>query len=115
MTSFIHRRAPLTTPRNCGPGRERLNPGVIMRATKLFRPCGTTSVHGWNKGRPFEKSCRELAGRVRHLSRVLMKRNPSTLILLAFALLPAAACQRQGARTLQRLKPPEQQTETVPL
>ena len=44
-----------------------------------------------------------------------MKRNPSTLILLAFALLPAAACQRQGTRTLQPLKPPEQQTETVPL
>jgi len=44
-----------------------------------------------------------------------MKRNPSTLILLAFASLLAAACQRQVARTLQPLKPPEQQTETVPL
>jgi uncharacterized protein YijF (DUF1287 family) len=44
-----------------------------------------------------------------------MKQNPSTLILLALALLLAAACQRQIARTLQPLKPPEQQTETVPL
>src|SRR5437868_735982 len=77
MTSFIHRRAPLITPRNCVPGRERLNSRVIMRATKLFRPCGTTSVHGWNKGRPFEESCPfrgrtcaalEHAGQVRHLN-----------------------------------------------
>jgi uncharacterized protein YijF (DUF1287 family) len=44
-----------------------------------------------------------------------MKRNPSTLVLLAFGLLLAVACQRQVARTLQPLKPPEQQTETVPL
>ncbi len=44
-----------------------------------------------------------------------MKRNPSALILLPFALLLAAACQRQVARTLQPLKPPEQLTETVPL
>ena len=44
-----------------------------------------------------------------------MKRNSSTLILLAFALLLAAACQRQVARTLQPLKPPEQQTEIVSL
>src|SRR5260370_5102706 len=44
-----------------------------------------------------------------------MKRNPATLILLAFASLLAAACQRQVARTLQPLKPPEQLTETVPL
>src|SRR5258708_25217512 len=44
-----------------------------------------------------------------------MKRNPSTLILLVFASLLAAACQRQVAGTLQPLNPPEQQTETVPL
>src|SRR5258708_8086840 len=44
-----------------------------------------------------------------------MKRNSSTLILLAFALLLAAACQRQVARTLKPVRPPEQQTETVPL
>jgi len=44
-----------------------------------------------------------------------MKRNPSALILLPFALLLAAACQRQVARTLQPLKPPEQLTETVHL
>lgn len=40
-----------------------------------------------------------------------MRRNPST-ILLAAALLFSLSCQRQVARTLTPLKPPEQQTET---
>ncbi|MDX6530594.1 MAG: uncharacterized protein QOH41_2884 [Blastocatellia bacterium] len=44
-----------------------------------------------------------------------MKRSPATAILLAPALLIAAACQKQVARTLKPLKPPEQQTETVSL
>ena len=41
-----------------------------------------------------------------------MKRNPSTLIVLALASLFVGACQQQVARTLRPLKPPEQQTET---
>jgi len=44
-----------------------------------------------------------------------MKRNPSTAILLASALLAGASCQQQVARAVKPLKPPEQQTETVPL
>jgi uncharacterized protein YijF (DUF1287 family) len=44
-----------------------------------------------------------------------MKRSPATAILLAPALLIAAACQKQVARTVKPLKPPEQQTETVSL
>ena len=44
-----------------------------------------------------------------------MKRNLSTAILLALALLAGASCQRQAAGTSRPLKPPEQQTETVPL
>jgi uncharacterized protein YijF (DUF1287 family) len=44
-----------------------------------------------------------------------MKRNPTTAILLAPALLIAAACQKQVARTVKPLRPPEQQTETVSL
>src|ERR1700682_2429856 len=41
-----------------------------------------------------------------------MKRNPSTAILLALALIGAAACQQRIARAVKPLKPPEQQTET---
>ncbi|MFS8086396.1 MAG: DUF1287 domain-containing protein [Acidobacteriota bacterium] len=41
-----------------------------------------------------------------------MKRNRSTIIVLALAALAAWACQKQVARTRQPLKPPEQQTET---
>jgi uncharacterized protein YijF (DUF1287 family) len=44
-----------------------------------------------------------------------MKRNLTTAILLAPALLIAAACQKQIANTPKPLKPPEQQTETVSL
>jgi uncharacterized protein len=44
-----------------------------------------------------------------------MKRNLSIAILLALALLGGASCQRQAAETARPLKPPEQQTETVPL
>src|SRR5438477_31324 len=44
-----------------------------------------------------------------------MKRNPSTAILLASALLAGASCQQQVGRAVKPLKPPEQQTETVPL
>jgi uncharacterized protein YijF (DUF1287 family) len=44
-----------------------------------------------------------------------MKRNPSIAFLLALVLLAGAACQKQIARTLRPVKPPEQQTETVPL
>jgi uncharacterized protein YijF (DUF1287 family) len=40
-----------------------------------------------------------------------MKRNTSTLILIALASLFVLACQKQVARTLAPLKPPEQQTE----
>ena len=40
-----------------------------------------------------------------------MKRNLSTLIVLALASLFLPACQKQVARTLKPLKPPEQQTE----
>ncbi len=40
-----------------------------------------------------------------------MKRNPSNLILLSLASLFVLACQKQVARTLKPLKPPEQQTE----
>jgi uncharacterized protein YijF (DUF1287 family) len=43
-----------------------------------------------------------------------MKPNPTSLILLILALLLASACQQQIARS-KPLKPPEQQTETVPL
>ena len=46
------------------------------------------------------------------LNRVPMKRNHSTAILLALALVGDAACQRQIARAVKPLKPPEQQTET---
>ncbi len=41
-----------------------------------------------------------------------MKRNLSTLIVLALASLFLPACQKQVARTLKPLKPPEQQIET---
>jgi hypothetical protein len=41
-----------------------------------------------------------------------MKRASSTLIVLALALLFTGACQKQVARTLRPLKPPEQETET---
>jgi len=41
-----------------------------------------------------------------------MKRNPSTLIVLALASLFVLACQKQVARTLKPLKPPEQLMET---
>lgn len=44
-----------------------------------------------------------------------MNRNLSTSILLALALLAGASCQRQAAGTSRPLRPPEQQTETVPL
>jgi uncharacterized protein YijF (DUF1287 family) len=44
-----------------------------------------------------------------------MKRNLSVAIPLAVALLAGASCQKQGARTLTPLRPPQQQTETVPL
>jgi uncharacterized protein YijF (DUF1287 family) len=44
-----------------------------------------------------------------------MKRNLTTAILLTPALLMAAACQKQVARTVKPLRPPEQQTETVSL
>jgi uncharacterized protein YijF (DUF1287 family) len=40
-----------------------------------------------------------------------MKRHPSILIVLALASLFVVACQRQVARTLAPLRPPEQQTE----
>src|SRR4029077_14197395 len=45
----------------------------------------------------------------------LMKRTHSTALVLFLALLAGAACQRQIARAVKPLKPPEQQTETVPL
>ncbi len=54
----------------------------------------------------------ELPGQFRHLRRVPMKRNHITAILLGLASLAGAACQKQIARTVQPLKPPEQQTET---
>jgi uncharacterized protein YijF (DUF1287 family) len=41
-----------------------------------------------------------------------MKRNLSILILLTLTLILAEACQRQVARSLMPLKPPEQLTET---
>src|SRR5438270_13174605 len=44
-----------------------------------------------------------------------MKRNSMAVILLVPALMAGAACQKQGARTLTPLRPPQQQTETVPL
>jgi uncharacterized protein YijF (DUF1287 family) len=53
----------------------------------------------------------ELAGQSRRLNPVSMKRNPSILIVLALASLFVLACQKQVARTLKPLKPPEQQTE----
>src|SRR5882762_3311939 len=40
-----------------------------------------------------------------------MKRNLSTLLVLVLASLFVPACQKQVARTLKPLKPPEQQTE----
>jgi len=43
-----------------------------------------------------------------------MKRNHSTAMFL-FLVLLAGACRQQIARTVKPLKPPEQQTETVPL
>ena len=43
-----------------------------------------------------------------------MKLSPTNLILLTVALLLASACQQQIARS-KPLKPPEQETETVPL
>src|SRR5882672_9942169 len=57
----------------------------------------------------------EHARQVRHLNRESMSRNLSVAIPLAVALLAGAACQKQIARTLKPAKPPEQQTETVPL
>ena len=44
-----------------------------------------------------------------------MKKIPSTAILLALALVAGAACQQPIAKAVKPLKPPEQQTETVPL
>jgi uncharacterized protein YijF (DUF1287 family) len=44
-----------------------------------------------------------------------MKRNPTSVIVLALALLLSTACQKQVARTVKPLKPPVQQTETIPL
>jgi uncharacterized protein YijF (DUF1287 family) len=44
-----------------------------------------------------------------------MKRNPTSVIVLALALLLSTACQQQVARTVKPLKPPVQQTETIPL
>src|SRR5260221_7693945 len=44
-----------------------------------------------------------------------MKRIHSIAILLALAMLAGAACQRHVAQTSKPLRPPEQQTETVPL
>jgi uncharacterized protein len=44
-----------------------------------------------------------------------MKRNLSIAILLALVLLAGASCQRKAAGISRPLKPPEQQTETVPL
>ncbi|MDX6288460.1 MAG: uncharacterized protein QOH42_259 [Blastocatellia bacterium] len=44
-----------------------------------------------------------------------MKRNPTSVIVLALALLLSTACQKQVARTVKPLKPPAQQTETIPL
>ncbi len=46
---------------------------------------------------------------------VAMKINPTNVILVALALLLGSACQQQIARAKKPLKPPEQQTETVPL
>jgi uncharacterized protein YijF (DUF1287 family) len=44
-----------------------------------------------------------------------MKKNSICLILAVLALLLAAACQQKIARATKPLKPPEQQTEIVPL
>src|SRR6266436_470972 len=44
-----------------------------------------------------------------------MKRNYAIAMALFLALLAGAACQQQVARAVKPLKPPEQQTETVPL
>jgi uncharacterized protein YijF (DUF1287 family) len=44
-----------------------------------------------------------------------MKKNSTGLILAVLALLLAAACRQEIARATKPLKPPEQQTETVPL
>jgi uncharacterized protein len=44
-----------------------------------------------------------------------MKRNLSTAILLALVLLAGASCQPRAAGISRPIKPPEQQTETVPL
>jgi Uncharacterized protein conserved in bacteria len=44
-----------------------------------------------------------------------MKRNLSILTALAIASLFVLACQKQVARTLRPVKPPEEQTETRPL
>jgi uncharacterized protein YijF (DUF1287 family) len=44
-----------------------------------------------------------------------MKRNPTSVIVLALALLLSTACRQQIARTVKPLKPPVQQTETIPL
>jgi len=44
-----------------------------------------------------------------------MKRNPTGVFILALALLLSTACQQQIVRTVKPLKPPVQQTETIPL
>ncbi len=44
-----------------------------------------------------------------------MKRNPTGVFKLALALLLSTACQQKIARTVKPLKPPVQQTETIPL
>jgi uncharacterized protein YijF (DUF1287 family) len=44
-----------------------------------------------------------------------MKRNPTSVIVLALALLLSTACRQQIARAVKPLKPPAQQTETIPL
>ena len=44
-----------------------------------------------------------------------MKKKSSIAFLLALVLLAGAACQRQIAGTTRPIKPPEQQTETIPL
>jgi uncharacterized protein YijF (DUF1287 family) len=45
----------------------------------------------------------------------VMKRNHSTAMVLFLALLAGGACQQQTVRAVKPLKPPAQQTETIPL